>query len=119
MTAYSQDFTIYAGRASAPVFTITDGAGNALDVSGMAEIEWIMYRDVSLTAVITKKKSLGGLSFVNTGVDGLVRLNLANADSTGTDGWYFHGVQLTDATGAANKTIVEQGRVAVLQAGPM
>ena len=118
MTASSQNFTSYAGMAVAPIFTVTDGSGNAIDLSTASDIEWIAFKDITLTAALTKKKSVSaGVTFVNTGSDGNIQVNMANGDSTSLDGWYFHSVVVTDSGG--NKTTVAIGRMAILQPGPL
>jgi len=116
MTAFNQDFDLYAGDDEAPIFTVTDGSGNAINLSTASEIEWFCYKDKSLAAALKKFKSTGGVTFVTTGIDGKIYVNISNVDSAPLDGWYFHSAIVTDANG--NKTTFEVGRLAVLQHGP-
>jgi hypothetical protein len=118
MTASNQNFTSYAGDDAEPIFTVTDGAGAAIDLSSVSDIEWIAYKDKSLAAALTKKKSISsGITFPNAGTDGKIQVNISRTDTAALDGWYFHSVLITDGSG--NKTIVEVGRWAVLQPGPL
>ena len=118
MTASNQNFTSYVGMAVAPIFLITDGAGNVIPLQTVQDIEWIAYKDTSIPAALTKKKSVaGGITFVTDGSDGKIQVNIAKADTIGFDGWYFHSVAITDA--AANPTTEATGRWAVLQPGPL
>lgn len=119
MSKTGQNFYIYQGDAQAPVFTIYGSDGvTPLDISTAQDLQWIAYTLPDQTPPsISKKKSVGGgVSFVSTGSDGKLQVNLANADSAALAfGWYFHGVIITDASG--NKTTVSVGRMAVLARG--
>jgi len=119
MTTSNQDFTSYAGMAVYPQFTIYSDAANTipLDLSTSTEIECTFYKDIGVAAALIKKKSTGGISFVNTGTDGQIKVNISNSDSAPLDGWYFHSAVVTDFSG--NKATVEVGRWAVLQPGPL
>lgn len=119
MTTSGQDFTSYAGMAVFPQFTIYSDSKNTvpLDVSTATEIECVFYKDKSLSAVLTLRKTTGGISFVTNGTDGKIKLNISNANSASLDGWYFHSAVVTDGSG--NKAVFEVGRWAVLQPGPV
>lgn len=111
MTATAQDFTTYAGDAIDPVFTVKNSAGTAIDISTVTEIVWTVQRDFTSAAVLTKRKTTGGVSFVNTGSDGKFQAIIASGDTSALTGYYLHLAKITDALG--NVSTVAIGRVQI------
>jgi len=110
MTAVSQNFAIDAGDASAPIFTVQDQNGKAIDLSAVVDIVWSLLRSADATAaVLQKKKSLGQVAFVNTGVDGQFQVTITVADTAPLAGNYFYKAQTID--GAGNVSTVAVGTV--------
>lgn len=111
MTATSQDFTIYAGDAAVPIFTVKDDSGAVIDISTVDEIEWVAQRDPASSAVIRKTKTGGGITFVTDGTDGKFQVSLTAADTSALTAYYLHQAVITDQTG--NPTTVATGRMRV------
>jgi hypothetical protein len=111
MTTSSQDFTIYAGDAANVIFTIKDGAGNAIDLSGVTEIEWNAQRDLQTAVVIDKTKTGGAITLVGGGTGGQFKLALTSVDTAPLSNYYIHQARITDSTG--NVSTVTLGRMQV------
>lgn len=116
MTAVSQDFTLYIGNNAAPQFAVVDGAGAAIDLSSVSEITWVAQRTPSDAAVITKTKTAGAITFVNTGTDGKFQVAIIPADVAALSGYYFHYATITDSSG--NITTVGLGRLNIAPTAP-
>jgi hypothetical protein len=114
MTALLQDFVIYAGNDDQPVFAVQDQTGAAINISGVTEIVWTTQRDLQSSIVLTKKKSLGAITFVTDGTDGKFQVALSKTDTAALTGFYLHTAAITDGSG--NVTTVTLGR---LQVGTM
>lgn len=109
MTTTGQDFTTYAGDAGQPQFTVKDGNGAVIDISGVLEILWSAGRDYIAAPVYTRLKSAGQIGFDGTnGVDGVFFLKIADGDTASLRGFYVHKAVITDASG--NVSTVELGR---------
>ena len=118
MTAIAQNFDTYSGDDAAPIFTVTDGSGNSIDLSAANEVEWIAYKDDSLASVLSKKKTLSQITILsNGGKNNQIQVTILNGDSNALDGWYFHSVVVTDATN--KKTTVALGMWFVIQRGQL
>lgn len=111
MATQLQDFTIYAGDDSAPVFVVLSANGNPISISGATEITWVAQKNLSSTAAITKKKSTNGIAFTTNGTDGKFTVTITKSDSAGLSGFYMHEATITDASG--NVTTVTLGRMQV------
>jgi hypothetical protein len=112
MAAVNQDFNTYVGDAVSPIFTVTTSSGGAVvDISGASEIAWSAYRDDASAAVLTKLKSTGAITFVNTGTDGKFQVAILKTDTALLTGAYIHKATITDANG--NVTSVAVGRMQV------
>lgn len=111
VAAVNQDFVTYKGDTVIPIFAVVDASGVAVDISSSAEILWECKLNLDGSALITKRKTTGGVSFVSTGVDGRFQVAILPADTSPLSGFYIHRAVITD--GAGNVSTVEVGRVQV------
>lgn len=111
MTTTLQDFTLYAGDAGTLTFTVKDQNGTVVDISTVTDILWTASLIATDAAVLTKKKSLGGISFVTNGTDGQFKVTILKTDLTTLKGYYYHAAQTVDASG--NPSTVATGRMQV------
>lgn len=111
--ARNQDFVTIIGDDVQPIFTVYSDfdAGTVQDIQTVTEIEWFVRREMEDSILLTKKKSLGQIGFVNTGSDGKFYVTVLAADTTLLDGYYLHYARITDNTG--KKTTVSVGRMQV------
>lgn len=109
MTSIAQDFTVYAGDSALPIFTVVDGSGVVIDISGVSEIVWNAQRDLQSAAVLSKAKTTGGVAFVTDGTDGKFKVILAPADTAPLTNFYIHQAKVTDQFG--NVSTVTTGRL--------
>lgn len=116
MAAINQKFAVYRGDDIAPVFTVRNAAGVAIDISTVQNIEWIAYRNFTTSPLLKKMKTTGGIEFVTNGANGELRVLIDKIDTAALSwGWYYHSVVITDATGEI--TTVTTGRMAILERG--
>lgn len=106
----NQDFITYRGDDVAPIFTVQDADGVAIDISTVSDIKWNARRTDD-TIVLTKTKLTGGIAFVTTGVNGQFQVTILKADTQALDGFYVHEAQIVDAS--SNVTTVSVGRMQV------
>jgi hypothetical protein len=111
VAAVNQDFITYKGDTVIPIFTVVNSAGTPVDISGATEIVWQAQLNLETAASITKKKTLGQISFVTTGADGKFQVTILPADTSSLSGFYIHTATLTD--GAGNVSTVTVGRMQV------
>jgi len=112
MTAkFNQDFITFAGDDVAPIFTVQDSSGAAVDISTVTQITWLAHLTADDAALITKTKTAGQISFVTNGTDGKFQVAINAADTASLSGWYQHLASITDGTGKI--TTVEVGRMQV------
>lgn len=97
MTQQNQDFTVYAGDYTVPIVSVTDGNGNALDISAAPDIIWSAQRDIQSASVITKKLSTGGIAKLQT--QGEFSITLLPTDTQNLTGFYMHKVVILDDAG--------------------
>ena len=115
MTTTGQNFTAGKGDDVAPIFTVVDGSGAAIDISGATEITWLLYTLVG-TVVLTKKKTISsGVTLVSGGTTGKFQVNLTDAELALLSGIYRHSAVVTDSGG--NDSTVELGKFWVLDNG--
>lgn len=114
MTALSQDFNLIAGDDFAPLFTVKDGSGAPIDISGVTEIVWSARRDASSSPVLTKQKTAGGIVLVGGGTGGQFQVLLTSSDTQPLSGYYLHSAVITDSSG--DVSTVTLGR---MLAGPI
>lgn len=108
--ALLQDFTTYAGDSVSPIYTVTNAAGTALDISTASAITWKAKRNSASAAVITK--TLGTqIVLVGGGTAGQYQVNLLSADTAPLSGYYVYSTAITDSLG--NVTTVATGRMRV------
>lgn len=108
MTATKQNFSVVAGDDMLPTYTIDDGNGMALDLSTASDIVWTC--KVDGTTEITKKKSTGGIIFVNSGIDGKISIILTAADTARFDSDKPYQLYMLDGTGKKS-TLVKKSFV--------
>lgn len=111
MASVNQDFVTFQGDTVTPVFTVKDSAGAVVDISGVTQISWNARRNKTATAVITKTKTGGQITFVTTGTNGQFEVAITAADTALLDGYYLHEAIITDASGSI--TTVTIGRMQV------
>lgn len=111
VAAVNQDFVTYRGDTVVPIFAVVDASGVAVDISGATQISWTCRLNIEGSALITKTKTGGGVSFVSTGVDGRFQVSILPADTSQLSGFYIHAAVITD--GAGNVSTVEVGRMQV------
>lgn len=111
--AKNQDFITIKGDDVLPIFTVYSDydALTPQDISTVSQIEWFCRRDEDSAVLFTKKKSLGQITFVNTGLDGKFQVQIDAADTATLDGYYLHYARITDSTGKI--TTVSVGRMQV------
>lgn len=113
MAITNQDFILYAGDISSPVFLVKDSAGNAVNISTVTDIDWYCRRNLEEPIALTKSKSGGTISFVTTGADGKFQVSITSTDTTTLTGNYLHLASLTDGLGNVTTTTV-----GTMQVGP-
>lgn len=111
VAAVNQDFVTYKGDTVIPIFAVVNASGVAVDISGATEILWECKLNLDGLALITKRKTTGGVTFVTSGVDGRFQVTILPADTSPLSGFYIHRAVVTD--GAGNVSTVEVGRVQV------
>lgn len=115
MTAIeNQNFTTYQGDNVIPIFTVYGSdLSTIVDLSTVTQIEWFCMRLVTptATALLTKTKTAGQITFVTDGTDGKFQVSITATDTTALDGLYVHYARITDANG--NVTTIEVGRMRV------
>jgi hypothetical protein len=111
VAALNQDFVTYKGDTVIPIFTVLNSAGNPVDISGATQITWTTQLNLDTSALITKTKTGGQITFVTNGTDGKFQVAIQPSDTTGLSGFYIHVATLTD--GAGNVSTVTVGRMQV------
>jgi hypothetical protein len=111
MTAFSQNFNTYPGDATSPIFTILDGNGNPINISGVSDIIWTAQQAVGQPILVTKTKISGQITLISGGTSGQFQLNLLAADTSVLTGVYLHQVVLIDGLG--NQSTVTLGQMTV------
>lgn len=111
MAAINQDFVTYAGDTVAPIFTVLNSSGVAVDISTVSEITWTARQEASDAAILTKTKTGGGITFVTNGTDGKFQVAITAANTTSLSGYYLHEASIVDAN--SNVTTVTVGRMQV------
>src|ERR1043166_8816840 len=111
VASVNQDFVTYRGDTVKPIFTVVNSSGVAVDISSVTEITWTAKLNNDGSALITKTKTGGGITFVTTGADGKFQVNVLPADTLTLSGFYLHYASLVD--GAGNVSTVSVGRMPV------
>jgi hypothetical protein len=97
----SNDASMHSGDTMTLEVTVNDSAGSPLDISAGA-FTWVLSKK-STTAVEPRgaalvSKTLGsGVSFTNTGTDGLCEVLIDPADTAALAGVFYHEFQVTIA----------------------
>lgn len=114
MASVNQDFVTYSGDSVSPIFTVTNRTGTVVDISTVTNITWQGKADADSTAIITKTKTGGGITFVTTGVDGQFQVALTGVDTAAfaaVGSMFVHTASITDASGNVTTTTI--GRMQV------
>lgn len=98
---YEQHFSMVSGDDKTLSITVTDSAGDAVDLTG-ASASWALGKQGQAALVI----KTGTISAPATGV---VTIALEPADTAALAGNYYHEMQVTDASG--NVSTVAAGAV--------
>ncbi|MEQ1888903.1 MAG: hypothetical protein ABL951_06950 [Alphaproteobacteria bacterium] len=102
----SQDFEVGAGMRTDLSVLALDANGAPVDLAAMTEITWRLAVNRNSAAIITKLKSLGGVTLSNShkGVTYLVQavalIRIDAADGVNLAGNYVHDASVTFADGA-------------------
>jgi hypothetical protein len=107
----NQDFITYTGDDVTPVFTVIDQNGTAVDISGVSEITWTARDEAEDTALVTKTKSGGTITFVTDGTDGKFQVAITSTDTGALSGYYLHQASIKDVLNRV--TTVTVGRMQV------
>ena len=98
MTVTDQDIDDFTSGDSAHlVFTVTDGAGALVDLTGMTA-RWVLSPERGMAPLIDKTSAGGGIVFVDA-VNGQLRVELSASDTEPLHGTYYHELEVTDAAG--------------------
>jgi hypothetical protein len=111
MTATNQNFSTYAGDAVAPVVTVLDPAGNALDISTATEIVWNLKSAPQVAPALEKRFTLGGIAFVTDGTDGRFQVAVQTGDTANLAGRWKQQAEIFDAAGAQSTVLIGAVRV--------
>lgn len=87
------DFSIFAGDTKLLTVTVTDEAGEAVDIT-TASIKWQAARSVEDEAVIEKTSPSGGIE-ITDGSGGEFVVTLDAADTGDLSGLYYHEAEVT------------------------
>lgn len=114
MTALKQNFTTEVGDSALPIFTVRDGSGNPIDLTGVQNIIWRASRDPDSASVVDKELTTSppGITIVSA-VGGQFSPIILPADTPGLSGFYFHKAIVFDIDN--NPSTVALGR---WQVGP-
>lgn len=96
-TVFNQDFVTFKGDTPSPIFTVTDSSGVAVNISAATEITWLCRTDAATAAALTKTKTGGAITFVNTGSDGKFQVALTATDTNSLSGFYTHSATVVIA----------------------
>lgn len=108
---FNQDFITFAGDDVAPIFTVIDSAGAAVNISSVSNIQWYV-NGADGSPALTLTKTGGQIAFVTDGTDGKFQVNISAANTTALPaGNSQHLARIVDALG--NVTTVEVGTIRV------
>lgn len=112
MAKANQNFTIYAGDAAQPIFSVVDSDCDPLDISGVANIIWNTQRSLTDPVLLTKQLNPDGtIEMIGDGSGGQFTVTLTDADTAPLTGSYLHQAIIVDDQG--NRTTVSVGRMSV------
>ena len=95
----ANDFTMYQGDSKTIAYSVVDGDGAAVDVSG-ASVTFAIARNLETTAVLTKTSATSAVVVSGSSVT----VTLSAADTAALFGLYFHELQITDSSGNVSTT---------------
>jgi len=109
MPSEHQNFELTQGVDKDLVFTVSDNAGDAVDITG-ATIFWKLYADdVNGDTKVSKgSDSIGGV-VITTALSGIFTVTLADTDTVLLSGTFFHEAKVVDSSG--NISLVSRGWV--------
>lgn len=100
MAETGQDAVIYAGNNASLNLTLTDAAGEPIDLTG-ATLEWGWAPRDATAATLTKSSTASAKIDITDAEGGLATVFIVPADTAALTGCeYRHEVRITDATGA-------------------
>ena len=112
MTATRQDVELAAGSDKILEVTITDEAGQPLDLSGLTAATWsVLDRE---TAQVILQHTLAGSIVVTDPVAGKLQVRLVPADTVDLAGLFEHQLRTVDA--ANNSAVVTTGTLNIKRA---
>ena len=91
------DFTMFQGDTKTLEFTVKDGDGAVVDLTGATSIRWNLARRVSSAAIITKDLD-SGITVIDA-ANGRFDVSLTSADTENLSGRYYHEAEVIDASG--------------------
>lgn len=92
----------HAGDALELVVTVEDEQGNAIDISTVNEITWLLKdekRDPDNKAILQKTLTGGGITYDSDGTNGIFVVQIDTGDTTAEAGNKHHRARLTDSGG--------------------
>ena len=107
-----QNFEMFQGDSKDLVVTVSDAAGQPVDLTG-ASIKWRAAPAVD-SAVATISKATGSGIVITDAVAGEFTVSLVPADTQTLDGEFYHEAQVTDAAGAVSTVL--SGHLTILPA---
>jgi len=110
MTSEAQNFEMYAGEDKILTVTVTDAAGDVVDLTD-ASIEWVMKRTADDTTALVTKTLADGITCASPAT-GVFTVTLEAADTEELGGAsYLHEAEVTDA--GDNVSTVTRGVVTI------
>ena len=101
-------FNLFAGDDNTINITVTDDAGDVVDISTVTAITWKLCASERSTTTIISKTLGSGISLIGGRTGGIFQVAIDSADSTGLDGTYYQASSITlggDLTHVAIGTI--------------
>lgn len=88
MAKLGQDFTMWTGEVLELVYTVTNAAGAAVNITGCTVTWGLFASDTSAVSLISKSTTAGNI-VLTTPASGIYTVSIAAADSAGLSGNYF------------------------------
>ena len=113
MAKIKQDFSLYAGEDKDIVFTITNDAGAAVDLSTALKVIWVVARLASTQQnLITKIYEGATLTPIISGTsNNILTISITGTETEILNGKYRHELRLVNATSAESVLAIGQCQV--------
>ena len=111
MTAVHDSFTLRQGQDATLTVTVTDTAGDAVDLTG-ASVRFVMGRNYTDSfAVDSNASPQSATATVSNGSGGIITVLISDTVMDDLIGDYLYEVKVTDASG--NESVVTEGTITV------